>query len=333
MQEKDIREKLNQELEQMAPDMLEKILSKPIEPVKSEKELFGKNKPLFKQENNWKQYFKVPAVAAVAACFVALIIALYPMFGINSSAKTVAFSIIVDVNPSISIDVNEDGTVNKVKAKNKDAKKIVNYVNSELDEEDDYKTAMELVVKNLKKEGYLKKKKNAMLVSAIPADNGNDITEQLLEVRRRTNETLETRNIECKTVYQKVKTSDKIKRTAEKNNVSIGKAALCIELAKENKTSVSKMCKKNIAHLVKEIEKRSNNIVDSIIIVSDNHIEYVTEETSVAVETESTETESIVIPVETSETESVSETVENPAETSAGFEETTSESSTTYFTN
>ena len=39
MQEKDIRNKLNQELEQMAPDMLNKILSTPMEPVKDEKEL------------------------------------------------------------------------------------------------------------------------------------------------------------------------------------------------------------------------------------------------------------------------------------------------------
>ena len=35
MQEKDIREKLNKELEEMAPDMLQKILDTPIEPIKS----------------------------------------------------------------------------------------------------------------------------------------------------------------------------------------------------------------------------------------------------------------------------------------------------------
>ena len=45
MQEKDIREKLNKELEEMAPDMLQKILDTPIEPIKSEKELFGKDRP------------------------------------------------------------------------------------------------------------------------------------------------------------------------------------------------------------------------------------------------------------------------------------------------
>ena len=57
MQEKDIRQKLNQELEQMAPDMLNKILQTPIEPVKNERELFGRNKPLFKEKRDIRQYF------------------------------------------------------------------------------------------------------------------------------------------------------------------------------------------------------------------------------------------------------------------------------------
>ena len=35
MQEKDIKEQLNQELDKMAPDILEKVLAKPIEPIES----------------------------------------------------------------------------------------------------------------------------------------------------------------------------------------------------------------------------------------------------------------------------------------------------------
>ena len=41
MQEKDIKEKLNQELDKMAPDILEKVLAKPIEPIESEENLFN----------------------------------------------------------------------------------------------------------------------------------------------------------------------------------------------------------------------------------------------------------------------------------------------------
>lgn len=327
MKEKDIREKLNQELEEMAPDMLSKILSTPIEPVKNEKELFGKDRPLFKEKKNWKPYFKVPAIAAVAACFVALIILLQPLFNSsNHVEQKVAFSIIVDVNPSICIDVNEDGSVQGIKAGNKDAKKIVNYVKSELKGDDNYKTAMKLVVKNLKTEGYLKKKQNAMLVSAVPVKD-NDITKELKAVKKETSAALEDRHVKCKTVYQKVDVSDKVKKVADKNNVSVGKAALCIELAKEEKVSVKKMCKNNIENLIQKVEKSSNTIVDSIIIVDDE--EYLTGEFETqSFETQSFETESFEIPTETSESESNTETITNPAESTAGFEETSAENIT-----
>ena len=327
MKEKDIREKLNQELEDMAPDMLSKILSTPIEPIKSEKELLGKERPLFKEKKNWKPYMKVPAIAAVAACFVALIILLYPLFSASNHAEQkIAFSIVVDVNPSICIDVNEDGSIHKIKAGNKDAKKIVNYVKSELKDEDDYKQVIKLVVKNLKSEGYLKKKQNAMLVSAIPAEE-NDITKEIKEVKKETSAALKKRGIKCKTVYQKVEMNDKIKRVADNNDVSLGKAALCIELAKEEKVSVKTMCKKNIENLVQKVEKSNNTTVDSIVIIDDNQ-EYTTDEFETSYETESLETETVEFPTETCESESVIETIENPAETTAGFEETSAENQT-----
>lgn len=327
MKEKDIREKLNQELEDMAPDMLSKILGTPIEPVKSEKELFGKERPLFKEKKNWKPYVKVPAIAAVAACFVALIILLYPLFSVsNHVEQKMAFSIVVDVNPSIRIDVNEDGSIHKIKAGNKDAKKIVNYVKSELKDGDDYKQVIKLVVKNLKSEGYLKKKKNAMLVSAIPIEE-NDITKEIKEVKKETSAALKNRDIKCKTVYQKVEVNDRIKRVASNNDVSLGKAALCIELAKEEKVSVKRMCKKNIANLIQKVEKSNNTILNSIVVIDDNE-EYTSDAIESFGETESLETQTVEIPTETYESESISETIENPAESTAGFEETSTENQT-----
>ena len=132
MQEKDIREKLNQELEEMAPDMLEKILSKPIEPVKNEKELFGRNKPLFKEKKNIKRYFIVPAMLAVAACLVMAVILMKPLFNVQNNNTKMAFSIIVDVNPSVEIQVNKDGKVDRVLADNKDAKSMIREINGEI---------------------------------------------------------------------------------------------------------------------------------------------------------------------------------------------------------
>lgn len=55
MQEKDIKEKLNQELDKMAPDILEKVLAKPIEPIESEENLFN-NEPLFEEKKDKGKY-------------------------------------------------------------------------------------------------------------------------------------------------------------------------------------------------------------------------------------------------------------------------------------
>ena len=54
MQEIDIKEKLNQELDKMAPDILEKVLAKPIEPIESEENLFN-NEPLFEEKKRQGQ--------------------------------------------------------------------------------------------------------------------------------------------------------------------------------------------------------------------------------------------------------------------------------------
>ncbi len=121
--------------------------------------------------------------------------------------------------------------------------------------------------------------------------------------------------------------NDKIKRVADNNDVSLGKAALCIELAKEEKVSVKTMCKKNIENLVQKVEKSNNTTVDSIVIIDDNQ-EYTTDEFETSYETESLETETVEFPTETCESESVIETIENPAETTAGFEETSAENQT-----
>jgi hypothetical protein len=315
MQEKDIRKKLNQELENMTPDILDKILNTPMEPVKSEKELMGKHKTLFKEKNNIKQYMVVPAIAALAACFIAAIIFAQTLFvGQNNSEKLVAFSIIVDVNPSIAIDVNEDGTINKLKAVNKDAKNIVNYIRSELQDEDDYRQAMKLVIKNLKKEGYLSKKENAMLVSAVTIEEDVNIDQEIREIKIQTKKSLTARNIDCKTMYQKVDATDNIKRIAHKNNVSVGKAALCVKIAQANNASVNQMCKENISTLINHVQKIDKLSNDSNIIIDqynkdDGEVQCLTEETTF------NEWETMTDVSETSPYETVEETTLLPEET------------------
>lgn len=285
MQEKDIRQKLNQELEQMAPDMLNKILQTPIEPVKNERELFGRNKPLFKEKRDIRQYFIAPAIVAIAACIVIAVMILRPVT--TPKNTNLAFQIIVDVNPSISIDVDKDGIVQKVSAGNKDAKKIVKQVREKLNKDTGYTEAVELVVKKLNKNGYLDKKKNAMLLSVVSNDR-EQVKEEARNVKSVTKQIIENKNIKCKTLYQNCDITDEVKKVSQKNDVSFGKAILCMKLAEKEKISVKKMCSQNIDTLIQKVEEVISVDLDYITMGDD---------------LDSFETESIL-----GETESVEET-------------------------
>lgn len=320
MQEKDIREKLNQELEEMAPDMLEKILSKPIEPLKNEKELFGRNKPLFKEKKNMKQYFIVPAMLAVAACLVMAVILMKPLFNVQNNNTKMAFSIIVDVNPSVEIQVNKDGKVDRVVADNKDAKSMIREINGEIKKDYDYNDAMKVVIKNFKKNGYLKKKNSAMLVS-LTNEKEDVPKEKLKEIKIETTKVLADKKIKCKTVFQNCKIDGDVKKVAKKNNVSVGKASLCIKLAQKENTSVKKMCKKSIDTLVKKVEEIKKDVNKDWIIDDDLPDEPESETNTVGIIADETET----YEEETLGTENIPETVTDltPETVTVGNEETT----------
>ena len=297
MQEKDIREKLNQEIDKMAPDILDKILTEPIEPVKNEKELFGKSRSLFIEKKNAKKYIWLPVSAVIAACIAMLVMVLQPYLIMKPEDVTntkVAFYVTIDVNPSISIAVKEDGTVQKIHAENKDAKKIVKAVNEKITEDTDYNKAVKIVVKQLNKNGYLQKKKNGMLVSVISEDKDFG-KEKLEKIKTQTKEFEKDKDIKCITVYQNCEKSNKVVKIAKKNGVSEGKAALCLRLAERENESVKKMCQKNIEALIKKAEQGGAVITDDEIVIDSG---LPIEET----ESETFEMESV------SETESVGET-------------------------
>ena len=266
MQEKDIIKKMNRELEEMAPDLVEKICSKPIEPIKSEKELLGKDRHLFREKKNISKIFRyawMPALIEVVFCLVFVITFLNP--GIIPKDTKTAFSIVIDVNPSVSINVKADGTVKSIKAGNRDGRAIVKQINSKMGKNTDYNKAVRMVVSGLNEEGYLKKKKNAMLLSVVSEDPDHG-KETLRAIKENTKSYKDKKGINCTTVYQNCVRNKKIEKVAKKNNVSIGKAAFCIRLAEKENTSVKKMCRKNIDSLVTKVEKSGTEIFEEIEI-------------------------------------------------------------------
>lgn len=135
--------------------------------------------------------------------------------------------------------------------------------------------AVEMVVSGLKKKGYLKKDNSAMLVSVVTED-GKAGKEKLKEVKDYTKQIKKDKKVKCATIYQNCVSNEKIKKVAKKNKVSEGKAALCIKIAKKEKVSIKKMCKKSIFILIKQVEKTKIDVEPDIEI--DDEINVVPEE-------------------------------------------------------
>lgn len=274
MKEKEIKEFLDNKYESMAPDFVDKICSEPRKPIKSEAELFGDNEPLFKEKKKAKIVWAGFATLA-AACMIAFIITIIPTQ--SKMDKTVAFYVTIDVNPSISIDVNEAGEVVNVRADNKDAQKIVNEVYDNAQNGEHYGELVNKVIGKLCDNGYLTKKKTAMLVSVVSKDE-KDKKDAMKEVKNSTEKYQVEHSRKFVTIYQKCKTSKKIEKIAKKNNISQGKAALCDKISKVKDDDVEKYCDKSITRLAKEL-------VDSGIANDESGISIVTEPTYVPNET------------------------------------------------
>lgn len=326
MQEKDLKQKLNQELEEMAPDILENILSTPREPIKNEKELFGDNKPLFKEKKLYPKtmWFIVAAAVFAVAIIAATIITISNRTLIpQNQDNLVAYSITMDVNPSIIIDVGHDEKVVKLTAGNDDAKKIVAKINKKITKDTAYEEVMAMAINKINKKHYFDKKDSAMLVSVV-SENEKSIEGKKAEIKDATIKIVQDQKIKCKSVYQECVVTDEIKTVAQKNKVSVGKAALCMKIAEKENKSVKKMCKKKISALVKEAEKTGIIVTDEIVYpytdaVVETQEQIETEETGETYESESTdfvdETESMA----ENETESAGD-IGIPAE-SSGEEE------------
>ena len=169
-----------------------------------------------------------------------------------------------------------------------------------------------------------------MLLSVVSEEkeSGKKI---LKRIKEETKQYTEDKDIKCTAVYQNCVIDEKIIKVAEKNNVSVGKAAFCIKIAEKEKISVSEMCKNDIETLVKQAEisgvtTDEEVIIDDDILYNEGEIETVTETESMFLETESiSETETIE---ESSKTEETT-TIFVPEETQTLPEEVSIQETTT----
>lgn len=195
-------------------------------------------------------------VAALAACFVAVLLAVFGLFGGETPAepaKTGVSYLTIDVNPSVRFEV-ENGKVTGCVAVNDDAQPILQ------DLELAGKTpqeAVSLVIAALIEQGYLAQAEQSPVL--LVAAYGGEQPEVLLETASQAaKDSLEAKQIDTFIVSQQVIDVETVTRLAKQYGVSEGKMQYVLNLlAEENEAALEGATSSTIVELFgMDIERR-----------------------------------------------------------------------------
>jgi len=228
MTNENLEKKVRDAYEGLAPDIKESILSD----LENEKGIYSMNNNL---ENNVTVVSKkknsrgLKQFVSIAAC---LVIVAGGLFGFNSykSANEVMSSIMLDVNPSIEIDINKDEKVLEVQALNDDAKVIVgdmDFKGASLE------VAVNAIIGSMLRNGYISEVSNSILVSVDSKneENGLALEKRLME---EIDSILTSSNVSGAILAQVVKDEGDLESLAKQYGITTGKAKLIKEIISQN---------------------------------------------------------------------------------------------------
>lgn len=324
--EKYIKNNLNHALDDIAPDVLTNILAMDrVETDSMENDL--RDESLFLDEvvdNRIQLRKRMGVLAAVVMLMVIMCATFIPKLAVDTNK--VHCTITLDINPSINIYINEEGQVIKVDANNNDGTKIAKQIDKKITEEYYTEDAVGDLVSKLKKAGYLDKKKVAMLISSDKSYEGS--SKGIKNARKAINKYKRDNKDEFVAVYQEYTQSKKVDKIAEKNGISVAKAAYCIKISQKTDESCDELCKESISKITSRVVTDHIDLGEEIMVVEE--IETFEEETEAVVE-ETMEELSTVEEISTSESTgitTVSEEMESGIEIITDVEETKNENGT-----
>ena len=187
------------------------------------------NNHVEKHKKNRSRWY-TPLVAAAAI----LLIVSAGGFGIHSwrLQHTVKSTVMLDVNPSISLNVNARERVVSAVAHNEDGKKILG--NMDLENTDLY-VAVNALIGSMLQQGYLSDIQNAILVSVENEDYAKG-SELQLKITQIIDDILNNNQLQSSVLSQTVSSDQNSKDLAEKFNISEGKASLIQEIVQKDPT-------------------------------------------------------------------------------------------------
>jgi uncharacterized membrane protein YkoI len=221
MYDKNIEQRISNAVKNVTPDVLDNILSSCDEQKGNVIMMNGTRK-----KRNW-----FTSMVPVAALLV-MICAGGVGYNVWKTQNTVNSTIMLDVNPSISLNVNEKERVISVMPHNDDAKNIIGDMDlkgSDLD------VAVNALVGSMFKNGYLTDLQNAILVSVENGD-ANKSAELQVRLSEIIDNILKDNQFESAVFSQTVFANSKVKELAKTFGISEGKAALILAVIEQDNT-------------------------------------------------------------------------------------------------
>lgn len=238
---------LKQAIEDITPDVFEKVAASPNEKLQKEDWLMDEAK-------SWKKIHTIfRGAAALAACLI-LVLGIR-VFWNNQIDSTID----IDVNPSVEIQTNRRNQVMDVKALNKDGEIILadmNLQNVELN------TAVNALIGSMVRKGYITEVNNSILVSVENKDTkkADEICQSIVgDIRQ----VLDQKNIKGVIYNQEITSNEEISKLARQYNISHGKAAFLLKLSeKDPELKLEEAAKMTMQELARLIKMRGIDISD-----------------------------------------------------------------------
>ena len=194
---------------------------------------------VFERKNNYEaqkmnQRKKITKVISVITC-VCLLLSVFAIGGAMLDDAFVAkdYSILLDINPSIELSVDEKNNVKDVEGLNDDGSKVLEGINIKGESTEN---ALNSVISEVVDQGYISPEANSVLVSIEGVDQGR--SEEIKEgIAQCISETLSEKSVDGAIVVQEIPSDNEaLGNVSEAYGISAGKAQLINQIIEQNKT-------------------------------------------------------------------------------------------------
>ncbi|MBR2616467.1 MAG: hypothetical protein IKC69_07300, partial [Clostridia bacterium] len=164
--------------------------------------------------------------AAVSLSALLILGALGGVFHLLSRGEQ-AYRVLLDVNPSVAVNVSEDGEVLKAEALNPDGQAVLGESQWEGQR---VESALESIVGEMVEQGYLNEEKNSVLVS-VEGETSASLESSLSQA---VEDALAEKKLEGSVLVQELSKATELDALAAQYGISQGKAQLILKMLEQN---------------------------------------------------------------------------------------------------